>query len=983
MISGIVRLATGFSLFFMMNAVAVEQLSSPEQEEIEYLGKVIHPGDRIEDGQLMTVMQFVVRYQLAGRHEDAARICQTLLPQAPNEAYRNLAVSCLIKSAVAAGRFNDAENMLGSQLSDRPPDPKEEQLLYVSKLLDLAQLYEARGFVALSDTVLKKAQGLLEKQISAIPVDLVSSATRERLNEIDQQQLEQLNKRSHELQASYTQSSGGVDEVQQKKMDEALEKVVNDIEAVSQRFFARAFIDGAQTQYLGVLRARWQLQMAMGNDVSAAKILEKIDGLLRVQDKRMLASEALAMSRNFLVKGEPDQARAYVRAAHLAAKRELGFPENAPEPLPSLTLHTGAQALFGTLQRSGVLAEAVASLGRVYLQEGQYVQAERFLRGAVEGVQFAKGRDSEAYVGILADLALVDQAQGRMIEAFDKWREALAIVTARQDEEALLPAGRAVETGKVRERVALGLIELLSADSQVSGVEPAQRNDLVFEAFQLLRSSSVDASMAAAALRRAALDPRQKSLLDQYQTAASELAKLRSSYARTLEERPSAKADPVERQALADSIEDRKGQVTRLAAQLADLSGTGSLALTRRIPREQVIKALGPNEALIQFAFGAQSSYVLVSRQGLQQVGHVSKGRGEIKEKAREILSALTLKGINSEEQLREFPLQSAYDMYLATLSSVAESLQGIQRIYLVADGPLEGLPMGVLLQSPPATSTPVTQYSDLAWLVRQYEIVYLPSATTLAVLRSQGKSIASNDLFGIGDPIIPIGMSVGPNVRGGFVSQLQPVPERPVTSMALLQAGDELKKIRQIIGAEHSTIRLGAEATKAQLLSTPLGQYKVLVFATHGFLASELLEQGEPGLLLSSEPGSKTPTFLTTSDVVQLRLDANLVLLNACDTAGPAGLPGAEALSGLASAFFFAGARSIVASLWPIDDTSANGVAVKMMQIIKDNPDVGTAGALRQAILSLQTEADGIRKHPAFWAPYIIVGDGTVKAFQ
>ncbi|NLA68184.1 MAG: CHAT domain-containing protein, partial [Gammaproteobacteria bacterium] len=151
-----------------------------------------------------------------------------------------------------------------------------------------------------------------------------------------------------------------------------------------------------------------------------------------------------------------------------------------------------------------------------------------------------------------------------------------------------------------------------------------------------------------------------------------------------------------------------------------------------------------------------------------------------------------------------------------------------------------------------------------------------------------------------------------------------------------------------------------------------------VLAFATHGLLSGELPGLAEPALVLPP-PDIATPEddgLLTASEVAALKLSADWVLLSACNTAGSDGQPGAEGLSGLARAFLYAGARSILVSHWPVRDDAAARLTADAMAALGSG--VGRSEALRRAMLRLmEDERDLSLAHPASWAPFVVVGEG------
>jgi CHAT domain-containing protein len=160
------------------------------------------------------------------------------------------------------------------------------------------------------------------------------------------------------------------------------------------------------------------------------------------------------------------------------------------------------------------------------------------------------------------------------------------------------------------------------------------------------------------------------------------------------------------------------------------------------------------------------------------------------------------------------------------------------------------------------------------------------------------------------------------------------------------------------------------------------LDQYRVVYFATHGLVAGELQKfakgKVEPALALSipDKPTDIDNGLLSASEVAQLKLNADWVVLSACNTAAEE-KPGAEALSGLARAFFYAGARSLLVSHWEVDDEATAKLMTKIFMLMGDNPKVSHGEALQQAILAIldgATSDDDL--NPRLWAPFVVVGE-------
>jgi CHAT domain-containing protein len=159
------------------------------------------------------------------------------------------------------------------------------------------------------------------------------------------------------------------------------------------------------------------------------------------------------------------------------------------------------------------------------------------------------------------------------------------------------------------------------------------------------------------------------------------------------------------------------------------------------------------------------------------------------------------------------------------------------------------------------------------------------------------------------------------------------------------------------------------------------LDRYRILTFATHGILAGEFRGVSEPALVLAmpANPQADNDGLLTASEVSSLRLDAELVVLSACNTAGSDGRPGAEGLSGLANAFFYAGAQNLVVTHWAIPSNPAVDISVGMIEARQSAAHTDWAKALQASVLKMM-DGDGpvAYVHPGAWGAHMVVGAKT-----
>jgi CHAT domain-containing protein len=194
-----------------------------------------------------------------------------------------------------------------------------------------------------------------------------------------------------------------------------------------------------------------------------------------------------------------------------------------------------------------------------------------------------------------------------------------------------------------------------------------------------------------------------------------------------------------------------------------------------------------------------------------------------------------------------------------------------------------------------------------------------------------------------------------------------------------LPDTADELKAIAEALGTAPSDIFLGREANVTAVKRAPLADYRVVYFATHGLVAGDIQGLGEPALALTipAKPSEQDDGLLKASEVAQLKLNAEWVVLSACNTiAGDK--PGAEALSGLARAFFYAGARALLVSHWAVASDAATRLTTQAFAILKEDPSLGRAEAMRRAMLAYFTDASSPENaYPAVWGPFAVIGEG------
>jgi CHAT domain-containing protein len=294
--------------------------------------------------------------------------------------------------------------------------------------------------------------------------------------------------------------------------------------------------------------------------------------------------------------------------------------------------------------------------------------------------------------------------------------------------------------------------------------------------------------------------------------------------------------------------------------------------------------------------------------------------------------------------------------------------------------------------------------YKPVPFLARQVAITQLPSVAALPTLRALPPASPNRKPFvGFGDPqfnLQPAGAQLadaGALTTRGIKLKLRSAPKTEQADSAELgmlprlpDTADEVRSIARALNADpDKDVFVGAAANERTVKTMALNDRRVIAFATHGLVPGDLNGLNQPALALSApQPGGDGDGLLSMDEVLGLKLNADWVVLSACNTAAGDGA-GAEAVSGLGRAFFYAGARALLVSNWPVETSSARALTTDLFRRQAENPQLSRADALRQAELAL-IDGDGpvdpatkriafSYAHPIFWAPFSLVGDGGI----
>lgn len=603
-------------------------------------------------------------------------------------------------------------------------------------------------------------------------------------------------------------------------------------------------------------------------------------------------------------------------------------------------------------------ADTIALLGEVNERRGRVVAAEHDLRDA---------RDLNAKLfGETAPTAFSNLKLGAFYSrqqlypaALDAYRTALKI--AESDPVA-------------QSQVTSENVVFYTAAELASG-DPATRDARIFAASQLVNSSVADRTIAKVAARRAAGNDALSALIAQAQQAEHnrDLARMQlaAEYAKPDGERNAERErtlDDAAKKASAEA-EGLMAKVRQSFPQYAELANPGAADLGA------VQKQLGANEALISFVFGQNSGYALLVRAHGFDAVPLAIGSGELTGDIADLRQAMVPVAGN----LPEFSLANAYGLYQSLLAPLGDRLNGVDHLVIVPSGALASLPLALLVTEQPTGQ----DYRSAAWLVRRYALSNVPSPRAFLTLADANahRASAPRPFLGLGAPEFQ-----GPNGPAGakVLSDLTAAcrdtgPVSPDLLRALPPLPDTAHEVRTVganLGGQNADILLGAQATEAGLRARPLDQFAVIYFATHGILPGELHCESEPSLALSPPMQTAASTasdgMLQASEIAQLKLNADLVVLSACNTAEAGNGLGGSALQGLSDAFFAAGAHSVLASHWEVPSAATETLMTGLFD--SANRARGLAQGLRRSQLALIDRAG--TAHPFYWAAFTIIGD-------
>jgi CHAT domain-containing protein len=542
-----------------------------------------------------------------------------------------------------------------------------------------------------------------------------------------------------------------------------------------------------------------------------------------------------------------------------------------------------------------------------------------------------------------------------------------------------------------------------------------------FRVADVARWQSVQKAVTGSALRAAAGSPELGARIKKVQDADDELEAV---YKNLISQRSA----PPDRQlpAVIAAMEARiaalkKAQEVDLAEIRRQFPQYDALVSPRPADLATARKALRSGEALLSVYVTPGGSYVWATGTDGALHFHFSPMTTVwVAGMVKRLRASVELGGVGPEQM--RFDLEAASALYQELLAPVQAAWDKADTLLVVANESLGQIPFSLLPTANVAPGAapaglPLAQFRQTPWLARKVAIAYAPSISALVTLRSLPAISGQRDPFiGFGDPDFGAGSEKSATSPGGNrgagklargtrnlkishapvwdenLASADAIPVAPPAQagtpmlVPLPDTRDEILAIATALGADLTTHTFfGAQANRANALRVGLQNHRVLAFATHGLIAGDLPGLDQPALPMAPQPGRDIyDGLLKLDDILKLSLSADLVVLSACNTAAADG-SGAEAVSGLGRGFFYAGARAVLATHWPVETVSARELVTRLFQRYAKDGSLTRAKALQQAMLEVIDKGvslDGRGKaefsyaHPAFWAPYALYGD-------
>ncbi len=652
--------------------------------------------------------------------------------------------------------------------------------------------------------------------------------------------------------------------------------------------------------------------------------------------------------------------------------------------------------------RDGNLVLAIAMT-----RSGQFEAAIPILEGIAKKRLETHGENDAAVAEARGFLGAAQVAAGRDEDAAKSLRSAIPVLISGSVQTAQEEGD--VDSQRRKQEIIDSYFTLLV---RIRGTETEKKlgidaTDEAFKMADVAHSKSVHTAIAASSARAASGEAGLQDMIRQTQDTDQQLNSLTD----LLKAQLNAAADNQTAAVVASLRKD--------ITQLQEARRTLRREIEKRFPQYAALvnpKPVGiaeararlrENESLVVTYYSGGKGYAwAVPKSGDVAFAPIPMEEGEVIQTVDKMLQALNPQ-VDSISKIPAFDVAASNKLFKSVMEPVASGWQPAKHVIVVGHGALGRLPFTLLVTK--AATQPAEEsgkaafagYRDVPFLVRDTAITHIPSVAALMSLRGSAAASANRKPFiGFGDPWF--NEEQAQEARAQMSRELasaDSVRLRAAPATAKMESADitvlprlpdtaiEVREIAKVLGGSDADVILGDKASKQNVRSMKLDDRKVVMFATHGLVPGELDGLVQPALALSSPTiaGVQGDGLLTVEEILGLKLDADWVVLSACNTAS-GDSSNAEAVSGLGRAFFYAGARALLVTHWPVETASARKLTTDLFRRQAERANLTRAEALREAMLEMMQKGevqDGSGKpvfayaHPLFWSPFALVGDG------
>lgn len=654
------------------------------------------------------------------------------------------------------------------------------------------------------------------------------------------------------------------------------------------------------------------------------------------------------------------------------------------------------------------LLDSLQSLSDVAIAEGKYAESEAIARRRLLISQTAWSETTTRFIALWRAIALAQYRQGNHAGAITNLVKAIEIATLPQNRDTL--SERAVFLQEAADYL------LKSSAKHISTKSRDELWEKAFEIVQWRQRGSPGLAMAQASARLEAGDQAVGKLV---RSREATLAEVKETEIRLTQElgRLTASRDNSKVSLLRKLLAEKTGLIASLDKKVAsDAPLYSDLSTVTPVSLRELMALLKNDEVVLVLSDGDPTIVLAINKTyfAWKAIPHEQVAPRLLRLRCSVVYEqncgrnfpelSPEDKALSQLEGRSTYSLTTAHALYKTIFSDdIGEVIRGRQHMYVLSSGIFSTFPLGALVTKDPPNHNPnLDTLRSAPWLIRNHSITNLVSLLSFTRARRHTTNVVDRPFLGIGDPKLadsehssncaPAATTSSAKARAPSLISDDPTISQEATGrgrLSVVNTSDlpslpdsrcELEAIAALLAGANTDVLLQEKATETNVkeLSADgtLRLYKTLAFATHGLTAGEL-KQPEPSLVLSppADVTSQDDGLLTASEVAALDLDANWVILSACNTAA-GNSQGDDTFGGLARAFFYAGARGALVAHWPVFSDAAVRLTTYTIEEIREHPTLARADAMRAAALRIiETADDEFTADPAYWAPFSYVG--------